>query len=124
MTKEQSEVIKDIKIYIHDIISESVDEVGYKRYEISEEEQEFFNNIERLLNMLKEQDKEIEKKEKMIDLIIDFFYKLTQESPGTTIHYLEKNGFDTSKCNNCSPGNDCRKCFKQYFERKAKDGRL
>ena len=65
MTKEQSEVIKDIKIYIHDIISESVDEVGYKRYEISEEEQEFFNNIERLLNMLKEQDKEIEKKEKM-----------------------------------------------------------
>ena len=67
---------------------------------------------------------EIEKKDKMIDLIIDFFYKLTQESPGTTIHYLEKNGFDTSKCNNCSPGNDCRKCFKQYFERKAKDGRL
>lgn len=64
------------------------------------------------------------KKDKMIDLIIDFFYKLTQESPGTTIHYLEKNGFDTSKCNNCSPGNDCRKCFKQYFERKAKDGRL
>lgn len=62
---------------------------------------------------------EIEKKDKMIDLIIDFFYKLTQESPGTTIHYLEKNGFDTSKCNNCSPGNDCRKCFKQYFERKA-----
>lgn len=80
--------------------------------------------IETVLNMLKEKDTEIEKKDKMIDLIIDFFYKLTQESPGTTIHYLEKNGFDTSKCNNCSPGNDCRKCFKQYFERKAKDGRL
>ena len=80
--------------------------------------------IETVLNMLKEKDAEIEKKDKMIDLIIDFFYKLTQESPGTTIHYLEKNGFDTSKCNNCSPGNDCRKCFKQYFERKAKDGRL
>lgn len=80
--------------------------------------------IETVLNMLKEKDTEIEKKDKMIDLIIDFFYKLTQESPGTTIHYLEKNGFDTSKCNNCSPGNDCRKCFKQYLERKAKDGRL
>ena len=64
---------------------------------------------------------ELEKKDKMIDLIIDFFYKLTQESPGTTIHYMEKNGFDTSKCNNCSPGNDCRKCFKQYFERKVED---
>lgn len=106
-------------------------------------------SLEIVLNMLKEKDEEIqfqkdinktekdrhkqaekslkghiEKKDKMIDLIIDFFYKLTQESPGTTIHYLEKNGFDTSKCNNCSPGNDCRKCFKQYFERKAKDGRL
>lgn len=80
--------------------------------------------IETVLNMLKEKEAEIEKKDKMIDLIIDFFYKLTQESPGTTIHYLEKNGFDTSKCNNCSPGNDCRKCFKQYFERKVKDGRL
>ena len=80
--------------------------------------------IKELQDMLKEKDAEIEKKDKMIDLIIDFFYKLTQESPGTTIHYLEKNGFDTSKCNNCSPGNDCRKCFKQYFERKAKDGRL
>lgn len=80
--------------------------------------------VRTVLNMLKEKDTEIEKKDKMIDLIIDFFYKLTQESPGTTIHYLEKNGFDTSKCNNCSPGNDCRKCFKQYFERKAKDGRL
>ena len=77
--------------------------------------------IETVLNMLKEKDTEIEKKDKMIDLIIDFFYKLTQESPGTTIHYLEKNGFDTSKCNNCSPGNDCRKCFKQYFERKVED---
>ena len=106
-------------------------------------------SLEIVLNMLKEKDEEIqfqkdinktekdrhkqaekslkghiEKKDKMIDLIIDFFYKLTQESPGTTIHYLEKNGFDTSKCNNCSPGNDCRKCFKEYFERKAKDGRL
>ena len=67
---------------------------------------------------------ELEKKDKMIDLIIDFFYKLTQESPGTTIHYLEKNGFDTSKCNNCSPGNDCRKCFKQYFERIEKNERI
>lgn len=64
MTKEQEEAIKDVKIYIHDIISESVDEDGYTRYEISEEEQEFFNNIETLLNMLTEKDAEIEKYKK------------------------------------------------------------
>lgn len=110
MTKEQ-EAIENL---------ENLSEYGLC-YTINEKIQE---DIETVLNMLKEKDTEIEKKDKMIDLIIDFFYKLTQESPGTTIHYLEKNGFDTSKCNNCSPGNDCRKCFKQYFERKAKDGRL
>lgn len=110
MTKEQ-EAIENL---------ENLSEYGLC-YTINEKIQE---DIETVLNMLKEKDAEIGKKDKMIDLIIDFFYKLTQESPGTTIHYLEKNGFDTSKCNNCSPGNDCRKCFKQYFERKAKDGRL
>ena len=60
MTKEQEEIIKEIKIYIHDYITESFDDDGYTRYEISEEEQEFFNNIETVLNMLKEKDKEIE----------------------------------------------------------------
>ena len=60
MTKEQGEIIKEIKIYIHDYITESFDDDGYTRYEISEEEQEFFNNIETVLNMLKEKDKEIE----------------------------------------------------------------
>lgn len=122
MTKEQSEVIKDIKIYIHDIISESVDEVGYKRYEISEEEQEFFNNIERLLNMLKEQDKEIEKKEKMIDLLLDFIYKMSIIRPGTIMYDLKGDGFDTNKCGYCKD-KSCKDCIKQYFERKIEYGR-
>jgi hypothetical protein len=122
MTKEQSEVIKDIKIYIHDIISESVDEVGYKRYEISEEEQEFFNNIERLLNMLKEQDKEIEKKEKMIDLLLDFIYKMSIIRPGTIMYDLKGDGFDTNKCGYCKD-KSCKDCIKQYFERKLEYGR-
>lgn len=71
MTKEQEEAIKDVKNYIHDIISESIDEDGYTRYEISEEEQEFFNNIEKLLNILKEKDKEIEKKDEELEMYKD-----------------------------------------------------
>lgn len=55
MTKEQEEAIKDIKIYIHDYISESFGEDGYTLYEIGEEEQEFFNNIETVLNLIKDQ---------------------------------------------------------------------
>lgn len=119
MTKEQEEIIIEELEQLIEKTSFLREEEFYTLFTIHE-----VQNIASLLNMLKEKDAEIEKKDKMIDLIIDFFYKLTQESPGTTIHYLEKNGFDTSKCNNCSPGNDCRKYFKQYFERKAKDGRL
>lgn len=119
MTKEQSEVIKDIKIYIHDIISESVDEVGYKRYEISEEEQEFFNNIERLLNMLKEQDKEIEKKEKMIDLLVNKLNQNCKVFENSEIKEIVEI-YEKIKSTSNLRGIEVRKeCIKQYFERKA-----
>lgn len=154
MTKEQEEAIKECEalkkcliIYSDDLdnvksgkaLETVLNMLKEKDAEIEKYKKLLADNLARELNnSIKAKEKadtdlddlnkgwqvELEKKDKMIDLIIDFFYKLTQESPGTTIHYLEKNGFDTSKCNNCSPGNDCRKCFKQYFERKAKDGRL
>lgn len=66
MTKEQEEAIKEIKTYMYDYIMESFDDDGYTRYEISEEEQEFFNNIDKLLNMTKEKDAEIEKYKKLL----------------------------------------------------------
>ena len=62
MTKEQEEAIKEIKTYIHDYTMEAFDDDGYTRYEISEEEQNFFNNIDKLLNMLKENSAEIQQK--------------------------------------------------------------
>ena len=65
MTKEQ-EAIKNIKIYIHDRINESVDEDGYERYAIDEWDKEFINAIETVLSMLKEKDKEIEEYKRMI----------------------------------------------------------
>ena len=65
MTKEQ-EVIKNIKTYIHDWVNESVDEDGYERYVIDEWDKEFMNDIETVLSMLKEKDKEIEKYKNMI----------------------------------------------------------
>lgn len=114
MTKEQEEKIKDIKIYIHDYISESFDEDGYTQYEISEEEEEFFNNIETVLNMLKEKDgqiakyekiykeydcyrwvKELEKKDKIIDYMIDWIRE-------RSIYAI-----------------DSHEKLKQYFEQKA-----
>ena len=60
MTKEQEEAIKNIKIYIHDWINESVDEDGYERYAIDEWDKEFMDDIETVLSMLKEKDAKIE----------------------------------------------------------------
>lgn len=54
------EIIKDIKIYIYDYINESIDENGYTQYEIGEEEQEFFNKINTVLDFMTKLQKEIE----------------------------------------------------------------
>lgn len=61
--------------------------------------------LETVLSMLKQKDKEIKKKDKIIDEMIGSFIDL---------------GFGFKYCNNddrCI--NDCDKCIKQYFERKA-----
>lgn len=58
--------------------------------------------IETVLNLLKEKDAEIEKKDKMIDLILDKFKE------GTEYYYSE---FDYMT----------KEDLKQYFERKVED---
>ena len=63
--------------------------------------------VRNVLSMLKEKDKEIEKKDKIIYKMIDSFIDL---------------GFWFEYCNNddrCI--NDCDKCIKKYFERKVKN---
>ena len=75
--------------------------------------------IETVLNMLKEKDKKIEKKDKINKLLIDFIYKMLIIRPGTIMYDLKEDGFDTSECGNCKD-KSCRECIKQYFERKVK----
>ncbi len=52
MNKELEEAKEKIKDYIHSWIDNSTDEDGYTKYEIGEEEQEFFNAIEIALQAL------------------------------------------------------------------------
>ena len=71
---------------------------------------DLFGNIETVLNMLKEKDKEIEKKDKIIDLMANSF---------------AEEGFYSEHCqtlidNEVCP-DDCNKCVKQYFERKSEE---
>lgn len=92
MDKEkQDEIIKDINLYISDYISESIDEDGYTQYEIGEEEKEFFKNIGKILEILKQKDKIIyeiarcnvklkgyEIKEEYINNTINFYTKYVE----------------------------------------------
>lgn len=121
MTKEQEEAIKNIKIYIHDWINESVDEDGYERYAINEWDKEFMDDIETVLSMLKENSAEIEQKNtelaeknaeierlnRQIDLITEFlgerdlgYYK--NETGGEILGIMRKYN---------------KEDWKQYFER-------
>ena len=105
MTKEQ-EAIENL---------ENLSEYGLC-YTINEKIQE---DIETVLNMLKEKDAEIEKKDKMIDLLIDYIDTLSE-------YYTRAEGKNNEFCDEkCIDKNiDCYDCIKQYFERKAENERI
>ena len=66
--------------------------------------------FEGVLNMIKEKDNEIEKKDKIIDLMADFISKY---------HCFSVNVFDID--NECKKEHECKDCIKQYFENKVKE---
>jgi len=125
MTKEQEEAINNIKVFIRSIRSDLVEE--------SKDNQKLANDIEAVLNMLKEKDKEIakyekiykeydcyrwvkelEKKDKMINEMIEEY----EYNDRINLKNFCNEEIRKDKCIE-----NCTICTKQYFERKAKDGR-
>lgn len=110
MTKEQEEAINNIKVFIRSIRSDLVEE--------SKDNQKLANDIEAVLNMLKEnsaeieqkntelaeKSAEIEKKDKIIDLMSEWLYE-----DDTSFGYGKLKDINTSEK------------IKQYFERKVKN---
>ena len=110
MIKEQEEAIDYVQKQI-DYFKEQIKFIEAVGSDYYDEEYGLYKNrvkqFETVLNMLKEKDKEIEKKDKIIYKMIDSFIDL---------------GFGFEYCSNddrCI--NDCDKCIKQYFERKVKE---
>jgi len=63
---------------------------------------------------------ELEKKDKMIDLILDFIYDIWCVCPVTTTHELDVYDFNVNQCADCEHlDKKCKSCLKQHFERKA-----
>lgn len=107
-------------------------------------------NLETVLSMLKEKDKQINskngainalqcalkerteerdrkdnivtKQNKIIDLTINFIYEIWCKYPGSISYELRLNGFNDDECDTCENTNrNCIECLKQYFERKSKE---
>jgi hypothetical protein len=120
MTKEQSEAIEYFMDKIKDAIPRYTEMlidgkiIKEEVYQIKMRfDQEDAEKMKTVLNMLKEKDAEIEKKDKIIDLYID---------------ELVTNMFDRccqECCRECEKDKDTlRNCIKQYFERIEKNERI
>lgn len=110
MTKEQEEAIDRLrKITNRQIL------YGNKYGIVIEEFKKLQEDIETVLNLLKQKDAEIEKKDKMIDL-------MAEEMKKRATCPLDDYNYDLDCENKCN--NNTKECWKQYFERKVKDGRL
>ena len=72
--------------------------------------------LDTALSLIKEQQEEIEKKDKQIDLMAEMIDELSE-------YYTRYHGKNNEFCKEiCIEKDiDCRDCIKQYFERKAED---
>lgn len=83
-----------------------------------------FAEADIILNLIEEQQKEIDKQNKVIDEIYNAFYEFIDRCPGSGMRLLKDNGFDVDKCDKCVIEDDninCKKCIKQYFIRKVEE---
>ena len=109
MTKEQEEAINFLEL--HTNFMGKLDKGRCIR--IPEENfTKTKESIKTVLNMLKEKDTEIEKKDKMIDL-------MTEEMKKRATCPLDDYNYDLDCENKCN--NNTKECWKQYFERKVED---
>ena len=76
-------------------------------------------DIETVLNMLKEKENEIEKKDKVINLMAEYINHLSDKLVQTT----GRNEFEFCDENKCCKDSEysCEQCIKQYFERKSEE---
>lgn len=118
MTKEQEKAIKVLEQYKRECIEEYKVELDDK--DNIDQPRAFYlhqqiESVYIVLNMLKEKDAEIEKKDKQIEELIK---------------YIDSNNYlDNEECQfqwdfkieKCIGNGDCKECIKQYFERKVED---
>lgn len=108
MTKEQEEAIERLNSFI------KVNKDFFENQGNMLINKKDIQDIDTVLSMLKEQQEENKKKDKIIDLIINEFYKRVKISENC---YIQK----SKGINDCLKYKNCKDCIKQYFERKVEE---
>lgn len=108
MTKEQEEAIERLNSFI------KVNKDFFENQGNMLINKKDIQDIETVLSMLQEQQEENKKKDKIIDLIINEFYKRVKISENC---YIQK----SKGINDCLKYKNCKDCIKQYFERKVEE---
>lgn len=108
MTKEQEEAIERLNSFI------KVNKDFFENQGNMLINKKDIQDIDTVLSMLQEQQEENKKKDKIIDLIINEFYKRVKISENC---YIQK----SKGINDCLKYKNCKECIKQYFERKVKE---
>ena len=105
MTKEEEKAIEIVAKYLN------FNEICGTR--------NFKEALETVLNMLKEKDKEIEKKNNIINLMAKYINYLSDE----LVQATGKNELEFCNGNICCKDSNysCEQCIKQYFERKVRE---
>ena len=111
MTKEQEAIDKltagekiDFTTLVRKFKSEGIENFAVVRREY----------LETVLNILKEKDKEIEKKDKIIDLMVKAMNKIQDPQVCKYCEINLNNGY-------CVDARKCKEGIKQYFERKSEE---
>lgn len=115
------QIIEDYAVLINilNLIENQKAEIEKKDAEYSDLKLKYEQN----LRMCKHFREELNKQDKMIDLIYDFLYKFGSKFSGSFMKTLSEDGFDIKKCENCEYKIcDCKECIKQYYERKVENG--
>lgn len=128
MTKEQSEAIEYFMDKIKDAIPRYTEMlidgkiIKEEVYQIKIRfDQEDAEKMKTVLNMLKEKDAEIEKKDKMIDLLVNKLNQNCKVFENSEIKEIVEI-YEKIKSTSNLRGIEVRKeCIKQYFERKVED---
>ena len=114
MTKEQEETIKKLEYYLQNSAYKRVDSDFFKNGGWEIVDLEIPQAIETGLNIIKIKDKEIEKKDKIIDLMAEYISNLDIDED-----ICMKNIANTELCN--EKYSNCKECIKQYFEKKVEE---